>query len=864
MLRYRIQTKLAMMLGIVMLVFAGGMIVLFHWENAKVQSILDGRVEEKRTLVVDLTNLLGEKLKTFAYDYSFWDDMVSFINRPDSLWAQENIDIGLETYNSTVAWVYDTQSKLVYSTSDSQYSALLNDATLDTVIIGAFSRDWFSHFFYHGPQGVLEIFTAPVQPSADNERKAPPAGFLIVGRILNIQYVERIGDMTHITAAIMPANSMISPPRTGTITFYQPLPGVDGETVAFLYCHGYDSLYAMYDWASRIGIILFILLCCTIFSLLFISMFVWINKPLRKISSALERGDVQMVTQLAETRSEFGQIARLIKDFFKQKMELEIQIEAQNRAQQALSQSESRYRLIAEQTGQVVYDWDVESGKISWAGAIETITGFSHDEFKKINVKDWEQMIHPQDRSKAMADLDMAFKAGSKYIVEYRLQRRDGSYIFIEDNGIFIKNDRNGSIQMLGTMRDITEHKQAEEEQRSLQDKLEKSQRMESLAILAGGVAHDLNNMLGPVVGYSELLLMNMPPDSKDAGKVRRIMKSAQDAADVIQDLLTLARRGRYEMKSLNINQVVFSFFESTGFNRLKERYGNVELKTSLAESLSPIKGSRQHLEKVLMNLATNACEAMPAGGILTIETEEKYMEALLGGSGNIDKGQYILLRVKDSGHGVDKSDLHRIFEPYFSKKHLGHSGSGLGLSVVYGVVKDHGGYYDIISEPQKGTEFILYFSACDIPIEKTVKNDRTLPGGTESILIIDDSPEQREMAFDLISSLGYRVNKAVNGHEAIRYLQTNQADLLILDMIMEPDFDGLATYCEVIKIRSNQKALIVSGFSATENVQELHRLGVGTYIKKPYTLETIARAIRTELDIDNESKLGTSKIYID
>lgn len=261
------------------------------------------------------------------------------------------------------------------------------------------------------------------------------------------------------------------------------------------------------------------------------------------------------------------------------------------------------------------------------------------------------------------------------------------------------------------------------------------------------------------------------------------------------------------------------------------------------------INGSRPHLEKVLMNLVANGCEAMANGGKLTIETEERYLTELIGGHRQIDNGRYILLRVKDDGSGIEKNDLQRIFEPYFSKKHLGNSGSGLGLSVVYGVVKDHGGYYDVFSEIGKGTEFIMYFPVSTVPIETSGTEKTTFAGGTESILIVDDSAEQREMANDMVACLGYNVHTVANGHEAIAFLRAKPVDLLVLDMIMEPDFDGLATYREAIKIRPGQKAIIVSGFSATSNVQELQKLGAGSYVRKPYTLESIARAIRNELD---------------
>ncbi len=394
----------------------------------------------------------------------------------------------------------------------------------------------------------------------------------------------------------------------------------------------------------------------------------------------------------------------------------------------------------------------------------------------------------------------------------------------------------------------IVQYRRSQEQALTLQDKLERAERMESLGVLAGGVAHDLNNMLGPVVGFSELVLRDLPNDSKIASRVAKIMKSAQDAADVIQDLLTLARRGRYEMCPLLLNDVITSYLESPGFAKLKERHPNAQLDLALAPDLKPINGSHVHLSKVIMNLVANACEAMPDSGILSLQTETHHIKTLFSGYAKIEEGEYVVLKVKDSGIGISQEDLAKIFEPYYSKKKLGLSGSGLGLSVVYGVAKDHGGYYDVFSELGQGTEFVLYFPVCGdaLPIKEDQIN---IAFGTEHVLIVDDSPDQRELAKEIVSTLGYRVDVVEDGHEALRFLKRQSVDIIMLDMIMETGFDGLDTYREILKIRSDQKVVIVSGFSATERVEAMQALGAGTYVRKPYNMNSIAKALRDELN---------------
>lgn len=410
-----------------------------------------------------------------------------------------------------------------------------------------------------------------------------------------------------------------------------------------------------------------------------------------------------------------------------------------------------------------------------------------------------------------------------------------------------ISGDTGYEENIIITLDDITERKKAERQEKKLQDQLERAQRMESLGILAGGVAHDLNNMLGPLVGYPELMLMKLPEDSPLRKQVKIIGRSAKDAADVIQDLLTLARRGRYEMVATDFNEVIKNYLESPGFIELSRSHPNVEIKLNLAENIRFIQGSAAHLVKVVMNLIINAYDAMAEGGTLTIETMQENLKSLPGGYDEIENRDYIIMRVRDTGMGMDLKDIERIFEPYFSRKKMGSSGSGLGLSVVYGIVKDHKGYYDISSEIGKGTKFMVFFPVVDKLEKSNIEvNDFS---GNEKVLVVDDIEEMRDLASALISSFGYTVKTAKNGHEAIEYLGKNDIDIVVIDMIMEKGFDGLDTYREILKIHAAQKAVIMSGYSSTERVEKMQELGAGKYIKKPFSRDMLGQAIREELD---------------
>lgn len=405
-------------------------------------------------------------------------------------------------------------------------------------------------------------------------------------------------------------------------------------------------------------------------------------------------------------------------------------------------------------------------------------------------------------------------------------------------------------------IQDISERRKFEEQKKVLQEQLTRAERMESLGVLAGGVAHDLNNILGPLVAYPEIIKMKLPADSPVQAEITKMEKSAERAAEVVQDLLTMARRGRYDMIPLNFNEVLNSYLQSTDFINLEAKYPDIKMQALPGTSLPPIHGSHAHLYKVIMNLVLNAYEATVNKGIVCIKTECRHVEKLTSGFANIENGDYVIVTVSDTGLGIKKEDLKHLFEPFYSKKKMGSSGSGLGLAIVYGVIKDHSGYIDVKSEVDKGTEFIIYLPVAGVVDGAEAKAEVIVDiRGGESVLVVDDLEDQRELAVSVLSSLGYNVQVVASGSEAVAHLKHNNADIVILDMIMEEDFDGLRTYEEIIKFKPGQKAIIASGFSETDRVKRAENLGVGKYLRKPYTMQILGKAIREVLDGSKHQK---------
>jgi len=344
--------------------------------------------------------------------------------------------------------------------------------------------------------------------------------------------------------------------------------------------------------------------------------------------------------------------------------------------------------------------------------------------------------------------------------------------------------------------------------------------------------------------------LLQLPEESPLRKPILTIQKSGEKAAAVVQDLLTLARRGVVVTEVVNLNDVIAEYLKSPEHENLQSYHPGVHLETHLAADTLNIMGSSTHLSKTVMNLISNAAEAIPEEGKLTVSTENLYIDRPIRGYDYVKEGDYVVLTISDTGTGISPDDMEKIFEPFYTKKKMGRSGTGLGMAVVWGTVKDHNGYIHIQSTEGKGTTFTLYFPVTRKSFEERSEISlKDFMGKGEAILVVDDVEEQRKIASGMLKELGYSVVSVPSGEEAIEYLKSHKADLLVLDMIMDPGLDGLETYKKIIQIHPGQKAIIASGFSETDRVKELQCLGAGAYIRKPFLLGKLGLAAKKELE---------------
>ena len=512
-------------------------------------------------------------------------------------------------------------------------------------------------------------------------------------------------------------------------------------------------------------------------------------------------------------------------------------------AGKALRESEERFRTVADFT----YDWE------SWIGpdgkyiyvspSCERITEHSPKEFLK-SPGLLESITHPDDRKKISVHLHDHLKSDDEVLtIDFRIISRSGNTRWISHICQPVYGSDGNWAGRRASNRDITK-------QREVEAQLQRAEKMEAMGTLAGRVAHDLNNVLSGIVSYPDLLLMDLPEDSPLRKPILTMKNSGEKAVDIVQDLLTMARRGVVVSDLVNLNDIISEYLKSAEHERLISYHPGVEFKTKIEADLLNLSGSPVHLSKIVMNLVCNAAEAISHGGKIFISTENRYVDRSFSRYDSIKEGDYVVFAVTDTGVGISSQDIEKIFEPFYTKKVMGRSGTGLGMAVVWGTVKDHNGFIDVQSTEGKGTTFTLYFPATreKIAKEKARLSIEDYMGKEESILVVDDVKEQRELALALLTTLGYAVDTVSGGEEAVEYLKEHTVDLIILDMIMDPGIDGLETYKNIIEVHPGQKAIIASGFSETDRVKEAQRLGAGQYIKKPYTLEKIGLAIKEEL----------------
>ncbi len=504
-------------------------------------------------------------------------------------------------------------------------------------------------------------------------------------------------------------------------------------------------------------------------------------------------------------------------------------------AEHALRESEEKYRMVVEHANDAVFI--AQDSVIRFLTArLSEITGYSAQE---IQVKHISDLIAPEDRDWVFERYQRRLKGEEVPTpYEFRILTSTGKVRWVDINAVLIEWE--GRPATLNFLRDITARRQMEAA-------LVHAQKMEAVGTLAGGVAHDFNNLLQGILGYSELLLLNKATEEKGGRELREILHAAGRGAELARQLLTFSRKVESRLKPVDLNREVLNVAQL--LQRTIPKMIEIELR--LAPGLRRVNADANQIEQVLMNLAVNAKDAMPDGGRLTIETanvtlDEEYCRSHLGAV----PGEHLLLSVTDNGCGMTKETLDHIFEPFYTTKGVG-KGTGLGLAMVYGIVKSHNGYIMCYSEIGSGTTFKIYLPAVMAAAEQVEeKKEAPLRGGTETILLVDDEESIRTAGEAILSRFGYRVLTAANGETALEIYRGNREriDLIILDLIM-PGMGGRKCLEKILEFDPEAKVLIASGYGATGPIRETMDAGARGFISKPYHMRNILNTVRNILD---------------
>jgi len=523
-----------------------------------------------------------------------------------------------------------------------------------------------------------------------------------------------------------------------------------------------------------------------------------------------------------------------------------VDITERKQSEEALRSSEERFRkAFFLSPDAIIISRLVDGMIVSVNDGFKQLSGYVEEEFVGKTIPEINIWDSPEDRNRWIEKLTTE---GIVVNFEFRFRTKDGDIRYGLMSASII--ELNGVEHILNVAKDITERKQAEEEKESLRSQLLHAQKMEAIGTLAGGVAHDFNNLLQVALGYSEILLVGKNPDHPDYDKLHTINTTAKRGADLVQRLMVFSRKGDTKPRSLNLNH------EVTQLKKLLERTipKMIAIELSLESELPVINADPVQVEQILLNLAINAKDAMPeSGGKLTIETrnitlDEEYCRMHLESK----PGQYVMISVSDTGHGMTQETVQHIFEPFFTTKGAG-KGTGLGLAMVYGIMKHHEGFINCKSEPNKGTTFRIYFPVVSMELEEDLEQESAVPqGGSETILLVDDEESLCDIGSQLLTRAGYTVLTATNARDALDLYRNQRSDisLVILDLIM-PEMGGKECFKELVNINPQVRVILSSGFLSDGTTEEARVFGFRGLVEKPYNMRQLLGMVRDVLDGD-------------
>jgi two-component system cell cycle sensor histidine kinase/response regulator CckA len=513
----------------------------------------------------------------------------------------------------------------------------------------------------------------------------------------------------------------------------------------------------------------------------------------------------------------------------------------ENETKSISDQTDDHSALVARATNDAVRDWDVKTGRLCWRQGLSTLLGYEPAQAKD-ELGFWQKNLHPEDRARTAAAIRNALVGrDAHWSGEYRFRRCDGSYAQLLERALIVRDSTGAAIRFIGALMDVTTRKQ-------LQDQLSRSQKMDAFGQLASGLAHDFNNFLTTILGYSDLLLNDLHVKGQLAGHIQEIRSAAGRASTLTQQLLAFSRKQALESKVVDVNSII-SNFERSLLPLLGE---NIRVVTHLHEGKTHVQVDPEQLTQIILNLALNARDAMPTGGRLILATDVLTIDdpgQTFLGIDDLLPGDYVLIRVADSGVGMSEEVKAHLFEPFFTTK---EERSGLGLATSYGIVRQSGGQIRIESSEGKGTNVQIFFPKVAAPAATYKKpSGKKIRGGTETVLVLEDDISVRHISVRVLRNLGYKVIEAANGDDAqhlVRNGKDNKVDLLLTDLVM-PQMGGKHFANWLQQTSPHTKVIFISGY-LEESLHPDNRRDPDTFfLPKPFDSEQLAAKVREALD---------------
>jgi signal transduction histidine kinase/sensor domain CHASE-containing protein len=788
-----------------------------------------------------------DNISSTAKDWSNRDDMYGFFKTRDSAFVSANLS------DDAIATIRITTILFILPSGALLYGKCIDPVHKSNIPLSGDALTWFAgrtdflrYAFASGekrgivltPNGPMLAVSRPVLHSSG---KGMPNGSIVMGRLLDSTEMARLAKSLNISLSIQPLNvnalnpctggdflvmankgtpfSFLDPKRKGMISGCAGLKTIDRRTSLFIqvdmprtiYQEGSESI----SWLILYGafaVFVFFLIFWILLEHILINRLLKLKQEMAAVSDLGRRISVRGY-------DEIGLLGRKINDMLSQLELSQHEINLHHKEMISMLENNPSASILINET----------EGTISWVNrnasqVFKTASG-------QIVGCHWKYFLHP-----GLVQSDTA--AG--VLTEGVALRPDGSEFPVLASAMFL--DYKGLRHRLIAFFDISRLKE-------LETQLSRLHKMETIGLLAGGVAHDLNNMLNPLIGYPEIMKRHIAEGDPMFKFIDKIEISARKAAAIVSDLLTLARRAVVKEEVLSLNQLVENYMATPEFEKTKFYHPQVTYYAKLSADLLTMKGSPIQVSKAIMNLVSNASEAILGQGEVTISTSNRILDKDLNGYEKITAGEYVALTVTDTGTGIADADLNKIFEPFYSKKIMGRSGTGLGMSIVWNAVKDHRGFVNIISSRDSGTTIDLFFPVCreKLPVVFPPATLDQYFGKGYNVLVIDDMKEQRDIVTAMLCEIGYRVNTVSGGEEGIEFLKKQSADVVICDMIMDPGIDGLDTLTRIKMLRKDQKVIIATGYSETVRVTKAIEMGA-YYLKKPYQLEELGIALKSVL----------------